>query len=56
MTEEQLNALEDWIVAIIRKEDRASDLHRSDLHETLHCHRMREAVEVAFGLREKNDD
>ena len=51
MTEEQLNALEDWIVAIIRKEDRASDLH-----ETLHCHRMREAVEVAFGLREKNDD
>ena len=51
MTEEQLNALEDWIVAIIREEDRASDLH-----ETLHCHQMREAVEVAFDLREKNDD
>lgn len=51
MTEEQLNTLEAWIIAIIRKEDRASDLH-----ETLHCHRMREAVEVAFGLREKNDD
>ena len=48
MTEEQLNALEDWIVAIIRKEERASDLH-----ETLHCHQMREAVEVAFGVGEK---
>jgi hypothetical protein len=49
MTEEQLHALEDWIVAIIRKEDRASDLH-----EALHCHRVREAVEVAFGLRDIN--
>ena len=49
MTEEQLNALEDWIVAIIHHEDRASDMH-----EVLHCRRMREAVEVAFEIKEKS--
>jgi predicted MarR family transcription regulator len=50
MTEEQLNALENWIVAIIREEDRASGIE-----DVVYRVRMREAAEVAFGLREKND-
>ena len=48
MTEEQLNALEAWIIAIIREKDRASGVD-----ELIYCVRMREAVGVAFGLREK---
>lgn len=51
MTKEQLYALEAWIVAIIREEDRASGVD-----DLTYCVRMREAVEAAFGLREKNDD
>ena len=51
MTKEQLDALEDWIVAVIQREDRASDLR-----EALHCHRMRDAVEAAFGLKDTTDD
>jgi hypothetical protein len=51
MTKEQLYALEAWIIAIIREEDRASGVE-----ELTDCVRKREAVEVAFGLREKNDD
>jgi hypothetical protein len=51
MTEEQLNALEDWVVAIIRREDRASDAG-----DNIYWRQMREAVEVAFEIREKNDD
>ncbi len=48
MTEEQLNALENWIVAIIREEDPASGVP-----EVIDRIREREAVEVIFGLREK---
>jgi hypothetical protein len=51
MTKEQLYALEAWIVAIIREEDRASGVD-----DLTYCVRMREAVEAAFGLREKSDD
>ena len=51
MTKEQLNALEDWIVAIIQREDRGPDLH-----ESLHCFRMRDAVEAAFGLKDTTHD
>lgn len=51
MTKEQLNTLEDWIVAIIQREDRASDLH-----EVLYCRRMRDAVEIAFGLKDTTHD
>ena len=48
MTEEQLNALEDWIAAIIHEEDCASGVA-----ECIDRLRKREAVEVIFGLREK---
>lgn len=51
MTKEQLEALEDWIVSIIREEDRASDAH-----EVLRRRMMREDVEKAFGLRKDDGD
>jgi hypothetical protein len=49
MTKEQLNALEAWIIAIIREEDRASGVE-----EFIDCFRKREAVKAIFGLRDIN--
>lgn len=46
MTLDQLDALEQWIVAIIKDEDRASDLRdRMDRDD------LRKLVEKEFGLR-----
>lgn len=51
MTKEQLDALEAWIVAIIRDERDRSDLIDSQMR-----FEWREAVETALWLKEKNDD
>lgn len=49
MREDQLLALEAWIVAIIRDEDRASDLY-----ETMARQRALEDVRERFGLKDGN--
>jgi len=51
MTKEQIDALEEWIVSIIREQDRASDLQ-----DAVRRYRLRDEVEVAFGLKEQTDD
>jgi hypothetical protein len=51
MTEDQLMALEFWIVSIIRDEDRASDLH-----ETMARSRALDDVRERFGLKVQDGD
>jgi hypothetical protein len=43
MTKEQLDALEDWFVAVIRDEN-----HKSDLSDAIRRRSLREIVEQVF--------
>lgn len=47
MTNDQLDALEAWIIGIIQREGVGGCLH-----ETIRCYRLREAVETVFGLKD----
>lgn len=48
MTKEQLNAIEEWIKALIDERDRASGTH-----EAVRAFLVKEDVERVFGLRDK---